>query len=62
MKIGASIVDFEIKVPKLVQIIDTTVYRVQGYNVAIVNLRWPSKIQVGRHEIQVCLFFYILAS
>ena len=34
-------------------------YRVQAYQVSIVNPRWPPKIQDGRHEIQ---FFDISTS
>ena len=41
---------FVIKVPTLVQLI-VTIYRVQAYQVPIVNPRWPPKIQYGRHEI-----------
>ena len=48
---------FLIKVPKLVQMI-VTLYRVQAYQVPIVNPRWSPKIQDGRHEIQ---FFDIFA-
>ena len=58
MTIGVSIVHFVIKVPKLVQMI-VTIYRVQAYQVPIVNPRWPPKIQDGRHEIQ---FFDISTS
>ena len=58
MTIGVSIVHFVIKVPKLVQMI-VTIYRVQAYQVPIVNRRLPPKIQDGRHEIK---FFYISTS
>ena len=51
MKIGVSINHFVIKVPKLVQIMIVTIYRLQAYQVPIVNQRWPSKIQDGRQEI-----------
>ena len=50
MKIGVTIVQFVVKVPNLVQII-AAIYRVQGYKLPIVNLRWLRKIQDGRHEI-----------
>ena len=36
-----------------------TIYRVQAYQVPIVNPRWPPKIQDGRHEIK---FFDISTS
>ena len=49
MTIGVSIVHFVIEVP-LVQMI-VTIYRVQAYQVPIVNPRGPPKIQDGRHEI-----------
>ena len=49
MTIGVTIVQFVIKVPKLVQMIDT-LYRVHAYQVPIVNQRCPPKIQDGRHE------------
>ena len=42
MTIGISIVHFVIKVPKLVQMI-VTIYRVQAYQVPIVNPRWPPR-------------------
>ena len=42
MTIGLSIVHFVIKVPKLVQMI-ITIYRVEAYEVPIVNLTWPPK-------------------
>ena len=58
MAIGVLIVHFGIKVPKLVQII-VTIYRVQGYQVPIVNPRRPPNIQYGRHKIK---FFDIFAS
>ena len=45
MTIGVSIVHFVIKVPKLVQMIVTILYRIQAYEVPIVNPRWPPKIQ-----------------
>ena len=47
-----------IKVPTLVQMI-VTIYRVQAYQVPIVNPRWPPKNQDGRHEIE---FFDISTS
>ena len=50
MTIGVSIVHFVIKVPKLVQMI-VTIYRVQAYQVPVVNERWPQKIQECGHEI-----------
>ena len=50
MTIGVSIVHFVIKVPKLVQMI-VTIYRVQSYQVPIVNPKWPPKFQDGRQEI-----------
>ena len=52
MTIGVSIVHFVIKVPKLVQMI-VTIYRVQAYQVPIVNPKWPPKVQDDRHGIQV---------
>ena len=58
MTIGVSIFHFVIQVPKSVQMI-VTIYRVQAYQVPIVNPRWPTKIQDGRHEIQ---FFDISTS
>ena len=58
MTIGVSIVHFVIKVPKFVQM-NGTIYRVQNYQVPIVNPRWPPKIQYGLHEIQ---YFYISTS
>ena len=51
MTIGVLIVHFVKKVPKFVQMI-FTIYRVQAYQVTIVNSRWPPKIQDGSHEIQ----------
>ena len=51
MTIGASIVHFVIKAPKLVHMI-VTKYRLQCYKEPIVNPRWPTKIQAGRHKIQ----------
>ena len=45
LTIGVSIVQFVIKVPTLVQMIVTIIYRVP-----IVNPRWPPKIQDGRNE------------
>ena len=50
MTIGVWSVHFVIKVPKLVQMI-VTIYRVQAYQVPIVNPRWLPKIQDGCHEI-----------
>ena len=38
------------KGPKLVQTI-VTIYRVQAYQVPVVNQRWLTKIQDGSHEI-----------
>ena len=58
MTIGVSIVHVVIKVTNLVQII-ATLYRIQAYQVPIINPRWPPKIQDGRHEIQ---FFDISTS
>ena len=58
MTIGVTIFQFVIKVPTLVQMIDT-IYRVQDYQVPIVNPRWPPKIQDGHHDIQ---FFDISTS
>ena len=52
MTIGVSILHFVIKVPTLVKM-SFTIYRVQAYQVPIVNQRWPPKIQDGRHEIQL---------
>ena len=49
---GVSIVHFVIKASELVKII-VTIYRVQAYQVPIVNPRWQPKIQDGRHEIHV---------
>ena len=46
------------KVPQFVQMI-ITIYRVQDYQVRIINPRWPPKIQDGCQEIQ---FFDISAS
>ena len=43
---------------ELVQMI-VTIYKVQAYQVPIVNSRWPSKIQVDRHEIQFFWHFLI---
>ena len=51
MTIGVLIVHFVIKVPKLVQMI-VTIYRVQSYQVPIVNPRWPPKSQDIRDEIE----------
>ena len=51
MTIDVSIVHFVIRVLKLVQMI-VTIYRVQAYQVPIVNPKWPPKIQDERHEIQ----------
>ena len=48
---ATSIVQFVIKVPTSIQMI-VTIYRVQAYQVPIVNPRWSPKIQDGRHEIQ----------
>ena len=42
MTIGVSIVHFGIKVSKLVKMI-VTIYRVQAYQVPIVNQRWPPR-------------------
>ena len=58
MTIGVSIVHFVIKVPKLVQMI-VTIYRVQAYQIPIVNPRRPPKIQDGRHEIELFWHFNI---
>ena len=46
MTIGVSIVQFVIKVTTLVQRI-VTIYKVEAYQVPIVNPRWPEKIQNG---------------
>ena len=43
------IVHFVKKVPRLVQMI-VTIYRVQAFQVPIVNPRWPPKIQDGRND------------
>ena len=57
MTLGLSIVHFVIQVPKLVQM-SVTVYRVQVYQVPIVNPTWPPKIQDGRHE----RFFFVIST
>ena len=43
MTIGVAIVHFVIKIPKLVQMIVTIIYRVQAYQVLLVIPRWPPK-------------------
>ena len=58
MTIGVLIVHFVIKVQKLVQMI-VTIYRLQAYQVPIVNPRWPPKFQDGRLEVQFFLHFRI---
>ena len=58
MTIGALIVHFviKVKVRKLLQMI-VTINRVQEYQVPIVKPRWSPKIQDGRYEIQLGIFF-----
>ena len=41
---------------KSIKIGTNDLYRVQAYQVSIVNPRWPSNIQDGRHKIQ---FFFL---
>ena len=55
MTIGVSIVHFVIKVPKLVQII-VTIYRVQAYQVPIINQRWPQKSNLAAKKVSFWTF------
>ena len=56
MTTGVSIVHFVIKVPKFIQMIVIILYRVQAYQVPIVNPRWPPEIQDGCLEIHFLTF------
>ena len=57
MPIGVSIVHFVIKVPKLVQMI-VTIYRVQAYQIPIVNPWWPQKSKMAATKFSFLTFQY----
>ena len=61
MNIVVSVVHFVVKVPNLVQII-VTIYRVQGYQVHIVNPRWSPKSKMAAMKFSFDIFASFLES